>query len=305
MPSPLTVAGFPDNLDPRFREITDGEYEIEKDMIPEIFGMETPTQLTERGSSLTPMELMAEFTGTITYGGPVQGYNWTTTAKEYALGTVVERKLVEYDQFNIIETRFKLLARSARQARQVFGASVFTNAFIVDPNYTNSEAVALCSDSHTTPFPGVSTAIGFSNTKTSAFSPAALKAAYIQGMKFRDNAGQPIDGMTFDKILGPVDLTDRASEVFLTGAGLDSAAGTVNVLKGRYDFVPWIRLANTKNWFLLNNAMQKENLLWFDKVKPEFARVEDFDSFNAKYRAYAIWHYGRADWRWCLGSNVS
>lgn len=305
MPSPVTISGFPDLLDPRFREVWDGEMALEEDFIPKLYSVETPTLETERGTSLTPMELFSEFAGIVSYGGPTQGYNWNTTSREYAKGIQIERKLVEYDQFNVIEGRMKLLARSARQSRQVLAASGFSNAFIVDPNYVHSENVALCSDSHTTPMAGVSTTTGFDNAITDALSPASLKAAYIQGRKFKDNAGQPVDSFEFDELLVPVDLKDRAAEIFETGTGLDTAEGTINVLKGRYRVVDWIRLTDTNNWFLINGSARKENLFWFDKVKPEFARAEDFDGIIAKYRGYYICHYGRADWRWVIGANVS
>lgn len=305
MPSPLTTTSLVDLLDPRFREIWDGEMALEEDYIPKLFNEEVPTLTTEKGSSLTPMGLYNEFTGLINYDGPSQGYNWSTTYKEYAKGMQIERALIEYDQFGVVDTRMKLLARSARQSRQALAASAFGNAFSVDPNYVNSENVALCSDSHTCPASTVSTTVGFDNLITDALSPASLKAAYIQGRKFRDNAGQPVESFEFDQLLVPPDLKDRATEIFITGTGLDTAEGTTNVLKGRYSVLDWVRLTDTNNWFLINSALRKENLFWFDKVKPEYAGVEDFDSLLAKYRGYYIAHYGRADWRWVLGASVS
>ena len=305
MPSPLTISGFPELLDPRNREIWDGEMELENDYIPKLYTVETPTQETERGASITPMELFGEFTGLVQYGGPSQGYTWNTTAKEYARGLQIERKLVEYDQFGVIETRVRLLARSALQSRQVLAASLLSNAFIVDPNYYNSEGVAVCSDSHTSPLTGTSTTVGFDNNITDALSPASLKAMYILGRKFRDNAGQPSENYEFDELWCPVDLKDRAMEIFETGTGLDTAEGTINVLKGRYKVIPWIRLTDTNNWFLCNSTLRKENVYWFDKVKPELSSMEDFDGIVAKARGYYICHYGRADWRWIAGSNVS
>ena len=176
MANPLTTAGFPDVLDPRFREITDGEFADEQDRISEFYSMETPSQLTERWSSLSPMGLYNEFSGAVNYDGPDQQYDVSATHREYAKGVEVERLLVEFDQFGIIDTRFKLLARSARQTRQVHAARVFNNAFSNDTTfYNHSEAVALCSNSHTTTRSGVSTSTGFDNLVTSALSPTALR----------------------------------------------------------------------------------------------------------------------------------
>lgn len=307
MANPLTVAGFPDVLDPRFREITDGEYKADEDRISDFYSVKTPTQLVERWSSLTPMGLYNAFTGTISYDGPDQGYSAQTTVKEFAKGVQVERLLVEFDQFDIIESRFKLLARSARQTRQVDAAAFFVNAFSVDTDFSfaHDEGVAVCSDSHTSPRTGTSTTVGFDNLTTAALSPTALKSAYIQFRKFRDNVGQPIDGHEADVLLVPVDLRDRADEILQTMKGLDAADQNKNVLEGRYSVADWIRLTDTNNWFLLNKSLMKENLYWFDKVPAEFARVEDFDTIQAKYRGYMVYGRGYADWRFILGASVT
>lgn len=304
MANPLTIAGFPDVLDPRFREIVDGELALEEDKIPTFYQMLTPTQYTERGSALTPMGLFNEFLGLVGYDGPTQGYDWNSTIREYARGVQVERLLVEYDQFNVIEGQWRKLARSATQTRQSLAADSFINAFVVDPGYTHTENVALCSDSHTTTRPNVSTTTGFDNLTTAALSPTSLKAAYIQGRKFRDDASQPIDSFEFDMLLVPVDLRQRALEIMQTGIGLDTAEGNVNVLKGRYGVEDWIRLTSPVDWYLINKRAMKDNLFWFDKVKPEFARIEEFDNIIAKYRGYFASHRARADWRWIIGGNV-
>lgn len=305
MPPPLTIAGMADVLDPRFFEITDGEYGKEEDFIPKFYTVKNGTQRTERGSSLTPMGLFTEFTGLIPYDGPSQGYDWNTTFAEYARGTQVERQLIEFDQFDIIESRFRLLARAALQSRQVQAALTFSEGFSIDSGYTHTENVALFSDSHTSPRSEVSTTTGFDNLTTAGFSPTALKSAYIQFRKFRDNAGQPIPGHEATMLVLPVDLKDRAEEILGTMKGLDNADQNKNVLEGRYKIVDWIRLTDVNNWFLVNESEMKENLFWFDKVKPEFARVEDFDAIIAKYRGYYLCTRGRADWRFGLGASVS
>jgi len=306
MANPLTTAGFPDVLDPRFREITDGEYAQETDRIPEFYSVETPTQLTERWSSLGPMGLYTEFDGSIDYDGPDQSYDVTATHREYAKGVQVERLLIEFDQFGIIETRFKLLARSARQSRQVHAARIFNNMFSNDTQfYSHSEGVALCSNSHTTTRDGVSTGTGFDNLVTSALSPTALRAAYTQFRKFKDAAGQPIDDNVPDCLLVPVDLRDRADEIVRTPKGLDTAEGNINIEAGRYQVKDRVRMTDTNNWAIMNGPSMKESLRWFDKVPVEFARVEAFDEIVAKYRGYQVYTLGYGDWRWILGAQVS
>lgn len=305
MAVPLTTGAFADVLDKRFREIYDGEFAAEKDMIPMFYSQKTPTQLTERVSALTPIGLHSEFSGAIGYDGPDQGYDTTATAKEYALAMQIERLLLEYDQFDIIDSRPRLLGRSARQTRQIHSARFLNNAFTNDTTFYNrSISLSLCNDSQTTTRSGVSTATGFDNLVTGALSPTALKSAYIQFRKFKDDAGQPLDNHEATDLVVPVDLKDRAEEIVRTVKGIDSAEHTKNVLEDRYRVTDWIRLTSTTNWFLINMEGCKENCTWFDKVKNEFAKEEAFDEIIAKYRSYMVYHIMVNDWRFILGANV-
>jgi hypothetical protein len=308
MANPLTVAGFPDVLDPRFFEVSKGQFEKESDIIDTFYTKRTPTQLTERGTGLTPMDLVPEFNGAITYDGPDQAYDWNVTMKEFALGTQIERLLVEFDQFDVIEDQWRKLADAAFRTRQTYAIRIFTQAFNLDTafDYNNTEGVALCSDSHTTTRAGVSTTSGFDNLTTAELSPTALKAAYIQYRRFKDLAGNPIGGHEATHLVVPVDLRDRADEITATMRGLDSADSNKNVLEGRYKVVDLIRLTDTNNWFLTNLSMFKSNNFWFDKQSAEFSRLEDFDTIVAKYRVYQIYAAARnAIWQYILGASVS
>src|SRR6185436_21152231 len=118
-------------------------------------------------------------------------------------------------------------------SRQVHAAGLFLNSFsndAADFDFYNSEGVPLCSDSHTSPRAGVSTTTGFDNLTTAPFSATALKAIYIQLRKFRADAGQPIGNHRATHVIGPVDLIDRAAEVFQTMIGLDDNTHNDNVL---------------------------------------------------------------------------
>lgn len=308
MASPLSVGGFPDVLDPRFDEIMDGEFTAVPDVVPELYSVSTPDQATMRVSGLTPMGLIPEFQGLYTYDGPDQGYAVQITNKEFGGGVQVERYLVEFDQFDIIEGRWKLLARSLTQTRQVYALRPFNAGFAVDTafDYSNDEGVALFSDSHTTPRAGVSTTVGFDNLLTAALSPTSLKAARLQFRKLKDLAGQPIDGWEPDTLIVPVDLKDRAEEILKTTTGLDTAEGNVNVLSGAMSLWSHIRLSDTNNWMIVKKQAMKESLRWYDKVKQESKRQKDFDTEIGKYTVYSLFGCGRdAVWQWGVGASVS
>ncbi len=306
MSSPVTVGGFPDVLDIRYDKIANGAFSAVEDRRKEFYTIKAPTQYTMRMSELTPIGLHSDFNGMITYDGPDQGYDSYASPKEKSLGEQIERLLLEYDKFDIIDGKFSRLGRSAGQTKQVDAARVFNQAFNNDATwYTHTEGIALCG-SHTTTRSGVSTASGFSNVSTAALSPTSLRSAYVTFRQFRDKAGQYIDGNEADLLLVPVALKDRATEIIGTMKGLDDATQNKNVLEGRYSVKDWIYLSDTNNWFLINSSEMKKNLIFYEKVAKEFERMKDFDTKVAKYSSYMVYHILRGPaWQWILGHNVS
>lgn len=311
MANPLSMASFPDCLDPRFREIFDGEYGRHEDMIPRLYTKAEPTQYTERFSALTDGPTFDDFslTGSVQFGGPDQGYDVSTTYKHFAKGTQVEKDLLLYDQFDVIDGKYKWLANSAFDYQQIDAARIFNMATSVDTRfYTHSEGVALCSDSHTTPVAGVSTTTGFDNLITSALSPTSLKAAIIQFRKFKTPQGRIIPGLKPNALIVPIDLEFTAKEIAQTTMGFEPenfGDKTVNVLKGQFEIIAWEYLTDTNNWFLVDTSRMKDNLVWFEKQPLQSDRVEDFDTYVAKYRADMYYHPVYKDWRWVLGASVS
>jgi len=300
-----TVAEFSDLLDPRFRMIWDGKFAQGRDLVPMLHSVMTPSQLTERVSAITGIGLYTEFLGNLSYDSPDQGYDAYSTAKEYAKAMLIQRLLFEYDQFGTVEKMFDLLAEAAFDSYQEEAIQTLVQGFGTDSGYTHTEGVALFSDSHTTPRSGVSTSSGFDNLTTAALSPTALKAIRIQARRFMKDNGQPISNFVLDTIYGPPDLEDRAAEITKTVTGIDSAEGTKNVLEGQFKFVSVERFTDTNNYFVVNSAALKKNCIWFEKVKPEYSKIEDFDSLNAKCRGYYVINRLRSDWRVGVGSSVS
>ena len=140
----LINGSFADLLDPRFDEIFDTDYTSVPDMLEQFYETKTGTLLTERWSQIGALPDMTEFTGTVSYNDVSQGYDTTATFKEFAQGIQVERKLVEFDQFDIIMNKPKALAESVRRRRETDAMRPFNNAFSVDTFfYTNTEAVAM------------------------------------------------------------------------------------------------------------------------------------------------------------------
>lgn len=300
------TTNFADLLDPRFQRIYNDEYSSLPDMIDKFYKKVPSKLITERFSQVGAMPEAGLFTGTIDYADVSQGYDTTVTPLEFAQGFSIQRRLVDTDQFGIMDQKPKQLAKALWYRRQRDAARVFNNAFSVDTFfYNNSEGVALCSNSHTTTS-GASTATGFDNLVTTSLSAVALASARIQFVNFKNDQAQGIATMP-DTILIPPDLYEVAYEIVGSKGKVDSANNNANVHYGQYEIVEWINfLTDTNNWFLIDSKQMKDQgLVWLQAVEPEFAFVEDFDTLVGKWRSYEVHGNAHVDWRWCLGASVS
>jgi len=305
MTVPLVSQNFSDVLDVRFREIAQGTYDLGKSRIGDFYTEKTSDRDTERYSSLTPLGLFEEFLGSIPYNGIEQEYDVTATHVEFANGLQIRRKLYDDAQFPVIDEAFGQLGDSAFKTQQSHAVGIFTGSFSATNDfYSHTENVALCSNSHTTPVADVSTATGYDNLMTAELDPTSLEAGVIQFQQMKDGSGWMI-GEKPDKLLVPINLRKTADEIVGTDKGLFSAEGTKNVYEGAFQVVDWGLLSDANDWWLINTARMKKNLLWFWRIKLELARMESFDNIIAKARGYMRYSYLRRDWRWIVGSQKS
>lgn len=305
MAVPHASGAFGDLIDPRFQRIFHEQYDQLPDMLGMLYTFPPDNGRADmRWSSVGAFTDWTQFTGTVTYQDASQGYDTTATHVEFTSGTQVERKLFDDDQYQIMDQRPRGLATAAQRTRQVHGARIPNNAFSVDTFfYNNSESVALCSNSHTTNS-GESTAAGFDNLVTSALSAAAVAAARIQMVGFRDDAANRMM-MNPDELLIPPDLYEQGYEIVASMGKVDTQQNNRNVHEGAYKIIEWNYLTDTNNWFMMDSALRQQSMFWIDRVPVEFAFAEDLDTLIAKWRGYMRYSNAWIDWRWVLGGQVS
>ena len=305
MAVPHLSTNFGDLLDPRFHRIFDDQYDDIPVMLAELFNM-IPTN-GRNNMTLSQVGTLGdwdEFTGTVDYDSQTQGYDTTLTPVVFNKGIQVERELSEDDQHNKINGRPRAMARSATRTREKHAASIWNGAFSVASQfYVNSEAVPMCSNSHTTNA-AASTASGFDNLGTAAMSATAVAAAFIAMNNFRGDRAELID-ITPDTLIYPPALYETAYEIINANGKVDTANNNPNVHLGQYKGIRWNRLTDTNNWFVEDQNLRKEAVHWTDRVPMEFAMAEDFDKYIAKWRGYMRYAFGHTDWRHTFGHNVS
>ena len=302
----IHVSGaFGDLLDPRFQKVMQNWLKELPDMIPTIFtNVPTNDRNDMRFTQVGTLPDFDEFNGTVTYPALNQGYDTTMTPLEFVSGFQVERKLFDDDQYHIMDQKPVSLGTSYNRTRQKHGARVFVNAFSNDTYfYNNSEAVALCSNSHTTTS-GAATTNGFDNLGTTAMSATAVASARISMVGFRGDQAQRVDIMP-DELWYPPQLYETAWEIAMAGGKLDVSTNNPNVHKGKYTLREWNYMSDANDWFLGDSTLRKQSLFWQDRIPLEFAYAEDLDTLVAKWRAYVRHGFAQVDWRWVFGSQVS
>ena len=275
------------------------------DRIPEFFGMTTSGDSFEKWSGIGELGDFQEWNGTVPYNSQSQGYDVTAEHLAFANGFQVTRQMYDDDRHGIWERKSPALANSYMRTRQKHAANLFNLAFSLDTQfYSHSEGVALCSDSHLTNS-GASTSTGFDNYTTGGLNAVNVSAARTQMRNFRGDVANKISIMP-TKLLVPIELADRADEIVKSVKDPNSANNTYNSQgNGRWSVCEWEYLTDANNWFMIDEKMAKQWSVWFDRIKIDIGRAEEFDTYIAKWRAYARYSYFWINWRWILGAEVS
>lgn len=290
-------------LEPGLRKIFYDEYAAlaAESPVPSLFSIQSSSKAQEHDLSVGAFGTFSEYKGAIKYDDNEQGFKTTYSHTEFVKGFKVERKLVDDDQYNIINRRPAGLAMAAARTREIDAASVFNNAF--SSSYTGGDSVALCSASHPLS-PSNSTTQG--NKGTTALSYDSIIATRKTMRTYTDDRGNQLP-IRPDTILVPAGLEEAAWTATESMNKPGTADNDGNFVRSKgFNIVVWDYLNDTNNWFMIDSRLAKMHLNWFDRTPLEFAAdpTSDF-RLEARYRGYMRYSYGWSDWRWVYGHEVA
>lgn len=289
-------------LEPGLRRI----FELQRDalaaasLVPGLFNVVGSTKAEEHDLSVGGFGDWLEYEGAIEYDDHEQGFKTTYTHVEYVRGFKVERKLVDDDQYNIINRRPRGLALSAMRTREKHAASVFINAF--DTNYVGGDAAALCASHAYSP----SNSSTQSNAGSTALSYDSVVETRRLMREYEDDRGELIQ-VNPSVILHPPELEETASAIVNTLNKVDVADYHDSFIRRKgITNLSWDYLTNAKDWWFIDPQLAKLFLIWFDRVGLEFTMdpTSDF-RLEARYRGYQRYSYGWSDWKFVYGHNVT
>lgn len=307
MGNPLTDKQFVRLLDKRLTDVFTEEYDGLPMVIDKLYKRMPSKKAWEEFMSVSGVSDPEAFNGVIQYQSAYPGYTCKITPTEYAGGITIQRRLLDTDQYDVIEGMAKGLGEAANRKMNKIAHEPFIYFDSAAFNYLYSEeGVALCSNSHTTKVPNVSTSTGFDNLSTLPFDADNLEALRIQSKGFKSDIGERI-GTNFDTIIHGTNLSAQVWEVLNSEGKTGDNLNNANFQKGRWKSIelPLLDDYDTNDWFIVDSRRMKEALMWIDAVKTEFMSTTDFDTLIRKYASYFVVGWGFRDWRWVIGSSVS
>lgn len=310
MGNPATTAEFFRLLDSsidktywdRFKELT-----ARKNYIDMLFDKRKTTKLEEQYYEVGAVPNPERFQGRIQYQGVTPGFLTTCKPLEYAGGITIERRLWDTDQSGVIKQMSKGEATACHRKKMELAHEPFTSAFSTAYNFmTSEEGVALCSNSHLTKVPGVSTSAGFDNYSTLALDAANLETVRIQSRGIKNDIGKRLD-TNFDTIVHGTNLAANVWEIQTSQGKLGTGDNDPNFQRGRWKNIelPLLDDNDVDNWFIVDSELMKECLIWLEGVALEFNRATDFDSLIRKYASYFVDGWCFNSWRWLIGCEVA
>jgi hypothetical protein len=311
--SPERASHWAELMDPRLTEAffigfsDDGRRQSQ---IPTLYGTRNSEQAFEEHLGLGVLGSDGwnfEDSGRVQYDERKKGYSKRFTHVEFAKGFMVQRKAVDDALVAGYLDDASALGDSAFRKREKGAASIFTNAFTDSGtnddgmSIAGPDGVGLCSTAHPRSSEDSTTQ---SNEDTNALSEANLSTARQDHMALTDDRGDIMDVMP-DELLVPPELEDTALKLVRSAQEPGTGNNAINPQQGRFRTLVWHYLTDANAWFTMDSARRRRSLLWYDRIPLEFGREEDFDTLQAKYRAYMRYSYGWRDWSWIFGHNPS
>jgi len=306
--SPLTSQQFVRLLDMRLREVSEGKYNDLPGMIPRLARTFDSDSAWEEFYGVGSLPDIPEFNGRLSWLAIAPGYHMRIEFKEFAAGIPIQRKFIDDKKYSVLDDMAGKFGESAARTKEKWFVRIFAYATSTAFDFMSQheEGVALASNSHTTKS-GTSTSSGFDNLGTSALNKSNVAATRLAMRRFRNDISERIEIGDDLSLLVPDALADTAMEIVGTDKGLYTAEGTKNVQYQRHGVIPYLRLDDydTNNWAMVWESQMKDDLMFINRMAPEFKSTVDFETYQLNHACYMRWGCGHKDWRWIYFNNVS
>lgn len=235
----------------------------------------------------------------IPYDTDIQGVTNTLTPVVYGLGYIVTREENDDNLYaDVSMKRSGSLAFSMRQTAEIVHANVLNRAF--NASYVGGDAVALCSNAHTTRSGNQSNLLTAADLSESAVEDA------VKAIRQATNARGLKINLRPKRIVIHTDDEFNATRIFQSDLRVSTANNDVNALKvlgSIPEIVPYVYLTDSDAWFVQTDA--PEGLLSYWRREVEFDKDDDFSTENMMAKATMRFSTGWGDYRTVWGNAGS
>ena len=277
-------------------------------MIPQIYRMENSQRAYEEHIGVGQFSSSGwdfEQTGRVGYDDRNKGYGKRFTHAEFAKGFVVQRKLIDDNLTAVVFDNANELGDAAFRFREKAAAALFNNSLTDSGTdewgfpIAGPDAVGLGSAAH--PYSPIDTTTQ-ANEGVLALTATNLATTRRLHMALVDDRGDKLNIMP-DLLLVPPELEDTALTLVRSTLDPASANNAINPQAGRFQVATWHYLTDGTVWFMIDSGRMKRDLIWYERIPVEFGKEENFDTFEAKFRAYMRFSRGFRDYRWVYAQN--
>lgn len=248
----------------------------------------------QTGFGLAPVKAEGSSTA---YDSHAQGAVSRGTNVAYSLGYICTREEKADNLYTEVSMqRAGSLAFSMAQTRENVGANVYNRAF--NSAYTGGDGKELCATDHS------SLAGNQSNELATAadLSEASIEDLTIDILDAKNSKGLKIS-LQPKRLIVPTALIYDAQRILKSTQRVATADNDINALNS-LNVIPEVAVNNyltdSDAWFIRTNA--PSGMCWFDREPVQFTKDEDFDTDNAKAKAYMRFIPFWGDWRGVYGS---
>jgi hypothetical protein len=254
---------------------------------------EEDTEVT--GFGLAPVKAEGS---SVSYDSETQGPTTRYTHVPYALGYIVTREELDDNLYEVVSRRrIQALAFSMRQTKELVGANVLNRGF--NSAFTGGDGVELFSQVH----PTVDGTQSNELATPADLSEAALEDLLIQIAQARNSRGLRISLMGMRLII-PTNLMFEAERIVNSNLRVATADNDLNAMRSMGMLPDGIAvnhyLTDPDAFFIKTNA--PNGLQHFERMPIEFSQDNDFDTMNAKAKAYNRYEFGHTDFRGAYAS---
>ena len=235
----------------------------------------------------------------ISYDEESQAYLTRYSHAVWALGFTVTREIYEDDQYGKVGKRKATgLAYSMRQTKEVNVTNMYNRAY--NSTYTGGDSKEMIATDHPNYSGGT-----WSNELTVAadLSEASLEQAYIDISKFTNDRGLRI-AVRPQSLIIHVDNMFEAERILKSPYRVGTANNDLNALKEMGAFPKGVvvnhYLTDSDAWFIRTNCPNGPK--YISRRAMQFAKDNDFDTENAKFKATERYSIGWTDPRGIYGS---